>query len=210
MIDTFSIHLIKARAAYKRTCRNAEKCCRHTLTKKLIEVGQRDPKTFWGIIDKMNNWGKGKMNHSDNISPMKWKKYFQALLNEKHSLTPQCTHIKETNTFNPLLDGAIKEEELKDAMKELKSGKAPGPDGIYGECLKIFWAKYESILLLLLRRIFANYIYPTQWTTYFLKPIYKKGGTFDPDNFRGLAIGSALAKVFSSIMLKRLNNFKWN
>ena len=198
---------IKARAAYKRTCRNAEKCFRHTLTKKLIEVGQRDPKTFWSIIDKMNNWGKDKIDHSDNISPKKWKKYFEELLNEKGFLTPQSTHTKETNTFDPLLDGAIKEEELRDAMKELKSGKTPGLDGIYGECLKIFWAKYESILLRLLRRIFANYIYPTQWTTHFLKPIYKKGGAFDPDNFRGLAIGSALAKVFSIIMLKRLNNF---
>ena len=82
------------------------------------------------------------MDHSDNISPMKWKNYFETLLNEKHSLTPQCTHIKETNTFDPLLDGAIKEEELQDAMKELKSGRALGPNGIYGECLKIFWAKY--------------------------------------------------------------------
>ena len=38
-------------------------------------------------------------------------------------------------------------------------------------------------------------------------PIYKKGGVSDPDNFRGLAIGPALAKLFSHIMLKRLNLF---
>ena len=41
----------------------------------------------------------------------------------------------------------------------------------------------------------------------FLKPIYKKGITNDPDNFRGIAIGSAFAKLFSFILLKRLINF---
>ena len=49
--------------------------------------------------------------------------------------------------------------------------------------------------------------YPSKWTTNFLKPIYKKGGVTDPGNYRGLAIGSALPKLFSLILLKRLTNY---
>ena len=45
------------------------------------------------------------------------------------------------------------------------------------------------------------------WTLNFLKPIFKKGSNKDPDNYRGLAIGSALAKLFSFILLKRLIEF---
>ena len=41
----------------------------------------------------------------------------------------------------------------------------------------------------------------------FLKPIFKKESTKDPDNYRGLAIGSTFAKLFSFIMLKRLVEF---
>ena len=41
----------------------------------------------------------------------------------------------------------------------------------------------------------------------FLKPIYKKGSSEDPDNYRGIAIGSALAKLFSIILLNRLTKY---
>ena len=50
-------------------------------------------------------------------------------------------------------------------------------------------------------------MYPSQWRSNFLKPIFKKGSTRDPDNYRGLAIGPAFAKLFSFIMLNRLTEF---
>ena len=194
---------IKVRAAYKRTCRRVEWEFRNKLTEQLMGVGQRDPKTFWEIINKMN---KDIKDHTDNISPKKWKNYFEELLNDKIYEAPISAR-EEAITFEPTLDGIIKEREVHDALALMKRGKSPGPDGIYGDCLKIFGVKYEQILLLLIRRIFGNYIYPTQWTTNYLKPIHKEGSVSDPGNYRGLAIGPALAKLFSHIMLKSLNTF---
>jgi hypothetical protein len=55
--------------------------------------------------------------------------------------------------------------------------------------------------------IFSSAIYPTSWTVNFLKAIYKSGPTTDPGNYRGLAIGSAIAKLYSSILLNRLEAF---
>ena len=207
--DRKNLHsFIQARAAYKKACRNAEKSYRNTLTGKLKEVGKHDPKAFWRIIEKMNHWGAEEVDPTDNISPKKWKKYFQGLLNER-----ECSALtveKKGATFHPTLDGVVKEEELRDAIKMLKGNKAPGPDGIYSEILKIFWGKYDQILLLLLRKFFANHIYPAIWVTNYLKPIYKKGEALDPDNFRGLAIGQALAKLYSHILLNRLNTYILN
>ena len=111
------------------------------------------------------------------------------------------------NTFDPILDGRITSQELRDALTNLKPNKAHGPDGILGEYLKIFGYKYENILLKLIRKIFSEYIYPSKWDLSFIKPIHKKGKTNDPNNFRGLAIGSAFAKLFSLILLKRLENY---
>ena len=54
---------------------------------------------------------------------------------------------------------------------------------------------------------FIEKLYPSQWPTNFLKPIFKKGSTLDPDNYRGLAVGSAFAKLFSFILLNRLTEF---
>ena len=102
----------------------------------------------------MNKWGKEQTDPSENISPTAWNSYFKNLLNDSTKTKLQEINVDEITTFDPVLDGIIKEKELRDALSELKSGKSPGPDGIYVECLKIFGHKYESTLLKLLRHIF--------------------------------------------------------
>ena len=62
---------IKARATYKKVCRKAEAECRRRLTKKLMEIGQSDPKLFWSTIKKMNNWDKRDTDPTGNITPEK-------------------------------------------------------------------------------------------------------------------------------------------
>ena len=62
----------------------------------------------------------------------------------------------------------------------------------------------SNITLKLVNVIFSERFYPSQWVTNFLNHIYKKGSTSDPENVRGLAIGSAFAKLFSFILLNRL------
>ena len=96
-----------------------------------MRVGQRDPKTFWEIINKMNNWGKDTKDHTDNISPKKWKNYFEELLNDKIYEAPISAR-EEASTFEPILDGIIKKREVHDALALMKRWKSPGPDGIYG------------------------------------------------------------------------------
>ena len=181
----------KARTEYKKMCRKSEAESRRKLTKKLIELGQNDPKLFWSTIKEMNNWGKEKTDPTDDISTESWIKYFKNLLNDSRKASTDGAH-SGPGTFEPVLDSRIKLKELQDALGSLKSGKAPGPDEILGEYLKLFGQTFEDILLRLVNVIFIEQIYPTQWTLNFLKPIFKKGSTKDPDNYRGLAIGSTL------------------
>ena len=49
---------VKARTLYKKTCRKAGKTYRTLLTKQLLDIGMTNPKMFWNLIEKMNNWGK--------------------------------------------------------------------------------------------------------------------------------------------------------
>ena len=195
----------KARADYKKVCRKAEAESRRHLVRKLMKIGQNDPKLFWDTIKKMNNWGKKQVDPSDDIAPEKWVDYFQNLLNDKR---PGPNDRSENRpTFDPILDSKIKAKELRDALSNLKNNKAPGPDGIIGEYLKFFGNNFEDILLRFVNIIFSERIYPSKWAENFLKPIFKKDDTTDPDNYRGLAIGSAFAKLFSFILLKRLIDF---
>ena len=207
MYKTLRIKFLTSRAAYKKVCRKAEKDSRQRLTRKLIVLGQADPKIFWNIVDQMNRWGREKNDPSDKISPSLWKKHFEGLLNKAENGNAVSDQIHMFDTFEPLLDGIITKKELQDALIRMKCKKSPGPDGILTEYLKIFGDIAEHILLKLIRLMFAHHIYPTIWRLNFLKPIYKKGDTQDPNNFRGLAIASALAKLYGLILLKRLNNY---
>ena len=198
-------NFVKARADYKKTCRKAEFASRQKLSKKLIELGQNNSKLFWDTIKKMNNWGEKKRDPSDDISTKSWINYFEKLLNYENT---SATDVREElRTFEPILDSRITQKELRDALCKLKCGKSPGPDEILGEYLKNFGQSFEDVLLKLVNVIFSNNIYPSMWTINYLKPIFKKGSTKDPDNYRGLAIGSAFAKLFSFILLTRLIDF---
>ena len=196
----------KARMDYKRACRKAEKQYRSSLTEQLTEVGMRDPEKFWGIIHKMNNWGNDYTEKTDRIKPDTWSNHFKKLLNTQSNINPNTSEGRQGtgDTFDPILDRRITIEEMREGLSELKSKKAPGPDGIPAECLRLFGETFENTLYTILRLIFSNCLYPSQWNSNYLKPIYKKGDVEDPDNYRGLAIGSAFAKLFSLILLKRL------
>ena len=197
---------VKARTAYKNTCRKAEKAHRKQLTKQLLEMGKNDPKMFWNIIDKMNNWGKSKSDPSDSIAPDRWIKHFSKLLNSTKNRSSHPT-LSTSASFEPTLDRMISLKEMHDALSDLKPGKAPGPDGVLLEYLLVFAETFGQMLLKLLNKIFSEHIYPSSWTVNFLKPIFKKGEKDDTDNYRGLAIGSAFAKLFSQILLKRLTSY---
>ena len=194
-----------ARKDYKKKCREAENQCRQRLLNKLLQVEAQDPKEFWKILDKMRHWGKEKPDPSDNVPPDKWSAYFTQLLNNKNSQKLQIDSTKLP--FDPEMDGRIQMEELKTTLKIAKDGKSFGPDVTIMEYIKYAPDNVLKTLLVLLNAIYCHSKYPSQWTTNYLKVIYKKGETEDPNNYRGLAIGSCIAKLYSSILLGRLEKF---
>ena len=60
------------------------------------------------------------------------------------------------------------------------------------------------LLNLLFNRLFSQAKHPKEFSLNFLITIFKKGEVWDLDNYRGIAVGSALGKVFALIILERL------
>ena len=89
------------------------------LTKKLLETPRKVLDIYW---QKINYWGNDKEDPSDNVSPKKWKKYFEGLLNEERGPFPTGILSEET-AFDQTL---VKERLLRDAFK-LKAIKPQDP-----------------------------------------------------------------------------------
>jgi hypothetical protein len=49
-------------------------------------------------------------------------------------------------------------------------------------------------------------IYP--WNKTVISPLHKKGDINNPDNYRAIAVGSNMGKLFSSILLQRLLQYR--
>ena len=173
------------------------------MIKKLKDIQTTEgPKDFWNMIKKMNNWGNESKEVTDMISPQTWQKYFQSLLNSEHT-HPDQEYPELSTSFEPILDGRVSNAELIAALHDLKRRKL-GPDGVLSDYLKVFGEIYPNIILKILNELFTESAHPKEWKCNFLKPIYKKGDSSDPDNYRGIAIGSSFAKLYSLILLNRL------
>ena len=142
---------------------------------------------------------------------------FFSSLYEERQLPPDCPQKKNklhenSNSNNVLLllqeilNKDIRPEEVSNGVKNLKNGKAAGEDLILNEFLKNCKEVALSALTKLFNECLRHEVYP--WNTTLITPLHKKGCPHDPDNYRAIAVGSNIGKLFSTILLNRLLEFR--
>lgn len=102
---------------------------------------------------------------------------------------------------------AINTAEISQAISKLKNGKACGPDLILNEMLKAGHSQLIPVLHKLFNYILRSGNFPANWRCNLLTPIHKKGEVSKPENYRGIAVGSNLCKLFCSVLQIRLSKF---
>ena len=193
---------IASRKEYRSVCRKAEASFRRNMTEKLMTLDSTEHKKFWKTVQHMRKWGNDEVDPSSHISEVEWRNHFSDLLNK----TGAKLHMPECITPNPAMDAPLAMEELTEALGNAKTGKTFGPDLIYIEHIKNSPDNVIRTLLKLFNSVYCDALYPKVWTVNFLKPLYKKDAKDDPDNYRGLAIASALSKLYSMVLLQRLES----
>ena len=96
--------------------------------------------------------------------------------------------------------------ELESAIKNLKNNKSVSGDLISNEMLKNLSGKSEQLLLKLFNDCLQQGVYP--WNSSITTPLHKKGDRQNPVNYRAITVGSCLGKLFSSLLLARLLDFR--
>ena len=186
---------------------------------------RHDPRTFWNWASRTAGW-KRRQDVS-GVQPMQnergeivndlasiaevWSRHYRTLLNDNtgHSRDPEYWRNLELGQSHPTLHDLNKEfdyYEVQNALCEIKRHKAPGPDGVPADFLKLgrgglMGDKIEKFLNL----VWRTGTIPDSWSDSVLVPIFKKGDPTDPQNYRGISLMNTLLKLIMIIISKRIN-----
>jgi hypothetical protein len=161
------------------------------------------------ILKLKDQDGIERESHQEIESAM--VRYFHGIAQEPHldrseAIQRITQHIprlvtEEQNTF---LNKSIATEEVDQALQEMPSGKAPGPDGFTVEFFKAYWEiiKHDVYKVVEDSRRSASILKALNATMITLIPKGNEANT--PDRYRPIALCNVIYKIISKVIENRL------
>ena len=94
--------------------------------------------------------------------------------------------------------------EVRKALKELKSNKATGVDGIPSHLLKDGSDALASPLSAIFNLTIQQNVIPAEWKKAKVTPLHKSGTKDDPRNYRPISVLPVVSKVLERLIYKQL------
>ncbi|KAK3530327.1 hypothetical protein QTP86_023932, partial [Hemibagrus guttatus] len=143
----------------------------------------------------------GRVLTSEESVQRRWKEYFEELMNEENEREKR---VEGVNSVEQKVD-KIRKDEVRKALKRMKSGKAVGPDDIPVEVWKCLGEEAVEFLASLFNRVLESERMPEEWRRSVLVPIFKnKGDVQSCSNYRGIKLMSHTMKVWERVVEARL------
>ncbi|KAK3551351.1 hypothetical protein QTP70_015027 [Hemibagrus guttatus] len=143
----------------------------------------------------------GRVLTSEESVQRRWKEYFEELMNEENEREKR---VEGVNSVEQKVD-KIRKDEVRKALKRMKSGKAVGPDDIPVEVWKCLGEAAVEFLAGLFNRILESERMPEEWRRSVLVPIFKnKGDVQSCSNYRGIKLMSHTMKVWERVVEARI------
>ncbi|KAK3525786.1 hypothetical protein QTP70_007548 [Hemibagrus guttatus] len=143
----------------------------------------------------------GRVLTSEESVQRRWKEYFEELMNEENEREKR---VEGVNSVEQKVD-KIRKDEVRKALKRMKSGKAVGPDDIPVEVWKCLGEAAVEFLASLFNRVLESERMPEEWRRSVLVPIFKnKGDMQSCSNYRGIKLMSHTMKLWERVVEARL------
>ena len=215
------------RETYKNKRREAYRCCRRkkrewerSKIEKIEEAkGRGDFRQMYKEVGEVRRGFQPRCtickDKSGNLLGEKssildrWAEYFETLLNgggEEEHQRDLGVRVEERMREEGLEEEieAPTEGEVADIIKKLKSGKAPGLDGITAEMLKHGGGSLVKLIWKLTVEIWEREEMPEEWSMGVVCPIHKKGDRKICGNYRGITLLNLGYKVMGRVIANRL------
>ena len=115
--------------------------------------------------------------------------------------------ILEQETENRLETINISWARIRRQIKNLRTGSAPGPDGISTQVLKELQEEFLEPLSIIYERSIQETNIPAGWKRAVVIPVFKKGTKGDPGNYRPVSLTSIPCKMMESIIKEDMMKF---
>ncbi|KAK3542339.1 hypothetical protein QTP86_025761 [Hemibagrus guttatus] len=143
----------------------------------------------------------GRVLTSEESVQRRWKEYFEELMNEENEREKR---VEGVNSVEQKVD-KIRKDEVRKALKRIKSGKAVGPDDIPVEVWKCLGEAAVEFIASLFNRVLESERMPEEWRRSVLVPIFKnKGDVQSCSNYRGIKLMSHTMKLWERVVEARL------
>ena len=187
------------------------------IVNKAIRASKRDhisdiintdqPKKFWRYIrsKKKDNTGVTvlKVNDetltSDSDKATALSNQFQSVFtreNLDNSSMPQMSHPP----YSDMPEINVSTEGVEKLLHNIDPSKATGPDNIPNHALKIASQEIAPVLRFIFQQSINTGDLPDDWRKANISPIFKKGATTDPANYRPISLTSVCCKLLEHII----------
>ncbi|KAB5579004.1 hypothetical protein PHYPO_G00189580 [Pangasianodon hypophthalmus] len=134
----------------------------------------------------------GRVLTSEESVQRRWKEYFEKLMNEENEREKR---VEEVTSVEQKVD-KIRKDEVRKALKRMKSGKAAGPDDIPVEVWKCLGEAAVEFLTSLFNRVLESEKMLEEWRSSVLVQ--------SCSNYRGIKLMSHTMKLWERVVEARL------
>ena len=100
-------------------------------------------------------------------------------------------------------------KECHDALRHLKVSKPQGPSSIPAWALKDAASELVPQLSFMKNQSTKELIFPKSLKKAILIPLFKKGDTEDPDNYRPISLTPCISKIFETLLRDQIVDYLW-
>ena len=192
-----------ARTIYSKCCKAKKAVHEEQVTEAHMKLKYENPRLFWKAV-------KPNKKHDFPITLDSFYIHFSE--NNSHNMKYN-TQVDNSRSYDYIthydeeLDQPFTVSEIAQGISSMKHNRSPGYDNILNECLLYCNDKILCITTCIFNHLFNLTTFPECWSKGMIVPVYKKGDTNVPSNYRPITLLSAISKLFTRTLCKRIS--KW-
>ena len=163
---------------------------------------KKNPKRLFSYINQNQSISKAIRGLFDSSGSTKTnqKDIADILIQHFESVFDKTKSLFHKRTNDAITDIDITERKVKDLLEGLDPNKSQGYDRVHPRVLKECASDYAIPLAIIFKTSLATRTVPQAWILANVSPVFKKGSTLDPNNYRQISLTSVVCKLMEKLV----------